>query len=306
MLKRKSPVDFHEQLATIYKTGLPPGESTGFKAIDDLYTVATKQWTVVTGAPSSGKSEFLDALTINLIKQGWQMIYFSPENQPHELHIAKHLEKWLGKPFSVGPTQRMSQDEYIDTAIEMVRRVCFLTVDEEFAKVPSLSEVFETAVEQINEWRENGTGQKIGLVLDPYNEFDHSRPATLSETEYISQFLSLLRQFARDLDVHIWLVAHPTKLQKKDDGTYPVARLYDISGSAHFYNKCDNGLSIHRDYLTGTVDVHVLKVRFKNIGKPGSVTLNYDRVTGRYSDPQGSTIKPSLKTVKAGGEPCPI
>lgn len=303
MLKRKSPLDFHEELATLYKTGLPPGESTGFKSIDELYTVSTKQWTVITGAPSSGKSEWLDAVAINLIRQGWQIIFFSPENQPHELHITKHLEKLIGKPFGSGPTERMKPKEYTEAAIELANRTCFLTVDDEFAKVPSLAEVFETCVEQINEWRENGSGQKVGIVLDPYNEFDHSRPANLSETEYISQFLSLLRQFARDWDVHVWLVAHPTKLQKGQDGTYPVAKLYDIAGSAHFYNKCDNGISVHRDYQTGEVDIHVLKVRFKNIGKPGTVTLKYDRVTGRYIDPKGQK---HLTLIKAGGEPCPI
>lgn len=303
MLKRKSPLDFHEELATLYKTGLPPGESTGFKSIDELYTVSTKQWTVITGAPSSGKSEWLDAVAINLIRQGWQIIFFSPENQPHELHITKHLEKLIGKPFGSGPTERMKPKEYTEAAIELANRTCFLTVDDEFAKVPSLAEVFETCVEQINEWRENGSGQKVGIVLDPYNEFDHSRPANLSETEYISQFLSLLRQFARDWDVHVWLVAHPTKLQKGQDGTYPVAKLYDIAGSAHFYNKCDNGISVHRDYQTGEVDIHVLKVRFKNIGKPGTVTLKYDRVTGRYIDPKGQK---NLTLIKAGGEPCPI
>lgn len=303
MLVRKSPLDFHDQIANLYKTGLPPGESTGFKTVDEYYTVATKQWTVVTGAPSSGKSEWLDAVAINLIRQGWQMIFFSPENQPHELHITKHLEKFIGKPFGFGPSERMKPNEYTEASIELAHRTCFITVDEEFAKVPSLNEVFSATVEQINEWRGAGTGQKIGIILDPYNEFDHSRPPNMSETEYISQFLSLLRQFARDYDVHVWLVAHPTKLQKKDDGTYPVARLYDIAGSAHFYNKCDNGLSIHRDYETGKVFVHVLKVRFKNIGKPGSIELGYERTTGRYIDPKGM---PKLQLVKAGREVCPI
>ena len=29
-----------------------------------------------------------------------------------------------------------------------------------------------------------------GLVIDPYNEIDHTRPAYMQETEYISNMLS--------------------------------------------------------------------------------------------------------------------
>lgn len=29
-----------------------------------------------------------------------------------------------------------------------------------------------------------------GLVIDPYNEMEHNRPKNLSETEYVSKFLS--------------------------------------------------------------------------------------------------------------------
>ena len=54
MIKRTNPIDFIDQLKSLHANGLPAGDSTGFKAVDELYTVATKQWTVVTGAPSSG------------------------------------------------------------------------------------------------------------------------------------------------------------------------------------------------------------------------------------------------------------
>ena len=52
------------------------------------------------------------------------------------------------------------------------------------------------------------------FVLDPWNEIDHNRPAKLSETEYISQTLSRLRNFARIKNLACFVVAHPTKLQK--------------------------------------------------------------------------------------------
>jgi KaiC/GvpD/RAD55 family RecA-like ATPase len=35
------------------------GESTGYANVDDLFTIAEGQLSVVTGHPSSGKSEFV-------------------------------------------------------------------------------------------------------------------------------------------------------------------------------------------------------------------------------------------------------
>ena len=59
--------------------------------------------------------------------------------------------------------------------------------------------------------------------------------------------------------MHVWLVAHPKQLQQWK-GEAPG--LYDISGSAHFNNKADNGLVVHRNFnasiarseSTGTAD----------------------------------------------------
>ena len=84
-----------------------------------------------------------------------------------------------------------------------------------------------------------------GLVIDPYNELDHQRPVHMNETEYVSQMLTKVKRFAQHNDVHVWFVAHPRQLQGWR-GEPP--NLYDISGSAHFINKADNGLVIHRNY----------------------------------------------------------
>ena len=64
----------------------------------------------------------------------------------------------------------------------------------------------------------------------------------MSETEYISQSLTTIRKFARRYDVHVWVVAHPTKMQKDNDGNYPIPTAYDAAGSTHWRNKADNVL----------------------------------------------------------------
>jgi twinkle protein len=60
-----------------------------------------------------------------------------------------------------------------------------------------------------------------------------------------------------------------------------------IAGSQHWWNKADCALTVWRDPEhpeMKTVDIIVQKVRFKHIGKPGTVSLEYDRITGRYSE----------------------
>jgi twinkle protein len=127
-----------------------------------------------------------------------------------------------------------------------------------------------------------------GLVIDPWNELEHSRPPNLTETEYISQALSRIRSFARTHDVHVWVVAHPTKLQKDRNGEYPVPTPYDISGSAHWRNKADNCLCVWRDLgdkNNRVVEVHIQKVRFSDIGRAGEAAeLIYHLPTGKYFD----------------------
>lgn len=268
--------DFTPQIDRLYEHGSTAGKKTGWKAIDPFMAIAEGQFTVVTGIPGHGKSEFIDALCMNLAQtHGWNFAIFSPENQPLELHFQKLAEKYVGKPFfGVG---RINRAELEEAKRWIHDHFAFMLPDADDLTVDKVLEIARNAV------RRKGVR---GLVIDPWNELDHSRPANLTETEYISASLSKIRRFARELQVHVWLIAHPAKLRKEGNGQYPVPTLYDISGSAHWRNKADFGLCIFRDVLTegSPVQIHVQKVRFKSYGKPGVVELDYDRMTGRYSD----------------------
>jgi twinkle protein len=127
-----------------------------------------------------------------------------------------------------------------------------------------------------------------GLLIDPYNELDHKRPQGQTETEYVSQMLTRIKKFAQHYDVHVWFVAHPRQLHNWR-GEAPG--LYDISGSAHFINKCDNGIVVHRnrDEKAGSlreVTVMVAKVRNKVAGSIGDPKLEYNLSNGRYESIQ--------------------
>lgn len=264
---------FHRGLALHRSGGLPKGASTGWAGVDELYTVGMGQWTVITGTPGSGKSEWLDAMLVNLAESGsWRFAVYSPENYPTETHLAKLCEKRARKPFGNGPTERMSEAEYGKAASWVMDRFIWLTPA---LKTPD--ELIATALEF------DVGNQKLGIVLDPWNTLDHQRGG-MSETDYVSYILTEVTKLCRSANAHVWLVVHPAKMLRNKDGTRPVPTPYDISGSAHWYNKADNIITVHRDQVQQgqEVEIHVQKVRFKHIGHPGLATLRYDKVTGRY------------------------
>ncbi|MCA9860387.1 MAG: toprim domain-containing protein [Thermomicrobiales bacterium] len=271
--------DSWDSVERLYDEGLPRGASTGWAWLDRHYTVRRKQLTVITGTPGSGKSMFADALLMNLATQSWDWKFAvcSPEMQPLERHWATFVSLYTGKPFGNGPTQRLDRDE-LAKAREFMRDRFFMVLPEE----PTLDAVIDAFL-----WthRRHGVG---GLLLDPWNELDHSRPSGMTETEWCNQQLRMLKRIGWQHDVAIWLVAHPTKMYRnKQDGTYPVPTLYDINGSAAFFNKADNGLVISRDKgeELKPVEVHVQKIRHQEIGGltgASPVLLRHDKTTGRY------------------------
>jgi twinkle protein len=263
----------------LYEEGMPAGNSTGWAHMDRYYTVRRKQLTVITGTPGSGKSVWADALLMNLAQNDWtwKFAVCSPEMQPLERHWSHFISLYANKPFGKGPRERLDR-ETLRQAKEFIRDKFFQVLPEE----PTMEAVIEKFL-----WTHHRHGVG-GLLLDPWNELDHSRPSGMSETEWCNQQLRILKRVGWQHDVAIWLVAHPTKMYRnKQTGKYDIPTLYDISGSAAFYNKCDNGLVIVRDKgdETAPVEVHVQKIRYQEIGGltgEQPVLFMHDKATGRY------------------------
>lgn len=272
--------DVEDKLDELYYKGLRRGASTGFATLDQYYTVVPGQWTVVTGIPGHGKSNVLDNIMVNLAKnEDWRFGIFSPENQPIARHFASIMEKYHEAPFDLNKAGRITEEQKEEGKRWLKEHFSIILPDEDASW--SIDGVLELA--KVLVYRK---GMK-GLVIDPWNEIDHSRPNNQTETEYVSSVLTKIRQFARNYDVHVWLVAHPAKLYKDKDGKYPVPTPYDISGSAHYRNKADNAITVWRNvgHEDQTVaDVHIQKIRFKEVGKVGLCSLRFNPVSGCFID----------------------
>jgi len=279
-----SPSDYEREVFNLYDLGPNRGVSTGWKKLDEFYTIKTGEMTIVTGIPGSGKSNFIDSLMVNLIKQQeWSFAVFSPENWPVERHIQTLLEKVEGKPFATNGhyTDRMTRESVGDLLEIINDHFFFIVPPEDLLTVEIILEKARAAIFR--------HGVK-GIVLDPWNEIDHLYDGK-TEAQYLSEKLTKIRRFARMNAVHIWVVAHPKNLVKDTSGIYKPPSMYEISGGAHWRNKADNGLCVHRpNYQDDITDVYIQKIRFREVGKPGEVSLRYCRDTGTYSDANVVTI----------------
>jgi len=261
---------YADAVMELYDTGRERGFDPELGSMGEIYTVQPGQITLITGIPGMGKSEMLDQITVNMcIHHGWRIAVWSAENPPVE-HIGKLLEKKTEKPFFERLYGRMSKEEAEAALAWVHRHYQFIDTSNEGNTIENILDKAEAAVLR--------SGIK-GLILDPFNYIDIDR--SVSGTDAISDLINKVRAFARAYDVHIWFVAHPAKLLR-ENGKTPIPTGYDVAGSAHWFNKTDVGVTVHRNTANQT-EFHVWKCRFKWIGEKGMKLYDYDVTTGCYT-----------------------
>lgn len=263
--------DIEKNIYDFYNNGLPSGSGIGMAEMDSHIKFQPGYLTTITGIPGHGKSEFLDFILCRLnISHGWKTALYSPENHPLELHFSKFAEKIIGKPFE--GANRLSPLDLQKMINYHANNFFFINPENDFK--------LETILDAVRQLvRKKGIN---AFVIDAWNKLDHHY--TTNETKYISEQLDKITRFCELNKVHCFLVAHPTKIQKsKDDHElYDVPNLYSISGSANFYNKTANGITVYRNFKTLMTEVYIQKVKFKHWGQTGCVQLSWDKMNGRY------------------------
>jgi twinkle protein len=241
----------------------------GFPKLREHYRARLGDFAVVTGIPSMGKTSWVNDLVCRLVwNHGVQAAFASFEQSPQRDH-RRNLRCWYLKRYwkSAEADELAAADKWIDENFTFL-----VPGEDDDVTLQWLFDRMEASVVQ--------RGASI-LVIDPWNELDHMREQGETQTEYVGRAIKALKRFARKLNIHLIVVAHPTKMAKNADGLYSVPSLYDISDSSHWYNKPDIGIIVHRD--KDQTIIRVAKSRYHDeIGKPGEVFAAFDHDSKRF------------------------
>lgn len=243
-------------------------------------TFKTSMLYTITGIPSHGKSSFVNYLEALLsAKCGWKWGIFSPEHYPLEYLIYRYAELLVGMPFFDNPRSNRMNEMTLKNAIKFVHEhFYFIRPEGEEFTLDRILEIGRSLVFRY--------GIK-GFTIDPWNTIAHEFTG-MSETQYTGICLNKLTAFKQVNDVCVFLVAHPTKIKKRQDGQFEVPNMYDISGSSNFFNKTDVGISVYRNFSTKVTEVYLQKMKYRNLGKVDRIDFQYNEINNRFG-PTGYT-----------------
>jgi len=197
------------------------GFSLGFRKTDENYNflIRNGEVTILTGSSGSGKTTFLSQVLLNLmtytnvlvasmemkpVLQIAKMIQQTGVSEPTEKYINEFCQKYTDKLWLFNAQGTTSEKDLIASL--------------HYGKSVLNCEVF---------------------VIDSLMKVD-----SIAEDDYASQkkFINKISCLARDLNIHVFIVAHTKKLT--DDTVIPDAT--HILGSSHIRNLTDNILCLHR------------------------------------------------------------
>jgi len=271
---------FFEKVLEVAAEGDRVGYETSLKSFSNIFRWKGTGILTITGIPSHGKSEFVDACLIDLARlHGHSSLVVGFEQRPEE-HVIKIIRKMVGKNITCSSYFKDNQEEIKDNFNFVTAHIKHVNT----TKVGGdINAILETAAAQIQASRKEGKDMKY-LVIDPFNML--SIKGRYSGHEKIEEILRRLTHFSHQMGVLIILVAHPFKMKKDEKtGKYEMPDFYSVKGSSAFFEMSYHGLVVYRDgYEADSLAIiKVLKVKQNNLGRAGAeVRFRYERNSGRY------------------------
>lgn len=251
-----------QSLIKLSENGLPTGYNMGIPELDNMFRLDKGKLITLTGIPNLGKSEFVDFICTQFNKlHGFKTLFFSAEDDL-DIHVSKLITKYTNKDFKGTPLEIMEkQARYIHENLTVIN----------YNKIYTVNALLEEAEKQIIE-------NKFDIfVIDPFNKLESDKDYNVNMTDYISKFLDRLLRLTKKYNIITLLIAHPKKMT---EGVIPAP--YDISDSAHFFNKSDYCISVHGNKSNYSTIIKVDKVKYKHLGSCGQIELYYDDLSGNF------------------------
>lgn len=260
-----TPYSLMDELEDWRTKGLYAGVKPGLGKLGDFIHFRKGEFSVWTGYPGEGKSELIDSINLDLMEQGLKSLYCSLEKGPKS-HTQSLIHKYTGKPIKKRTKQeQMDAIEYISRHCAMIGMSNFDTNIDNLFKIAKMYKIVE--------------GLDI-FFIDPYNYLESKKGDGVEHTKYI---LKKCSRMAKELGIHVALVAHPKAPDSRFGNKLPKLNKYSISGGSDFPNIADFLIAVGKD-IDGNTSIDILKVRDQDIDKEGTTYLKFNKETKRHED----------------------
>jgi twinkle protein len=246
-----------------------------FDGWDNKVMLGAGMLSVFTGYPGHGKTTFAQQLWANIVKEyKIQVGLFSGETR-----VKPYVRRNL-RTFYHGKQERDMTEGELNEADTWIGN------NFHFLNHPNNAPEFEWVCDKIRDMK-----ARFGIeafMFDPWNKLEMPDLNRNTETNWIGKCLDDLATLAKVLDVHIMILAHPSKPSEyKVGNNAPTA--YSIAGSAHWYNKPDHIFSLWRpkfededgNRLTEAKLV-VWKTRYEELGYPRTLEVRLNMQNGCF------------------------
>lgn len=247
---------------------------TGWVCLHENLKLWAGEFCVVTGIPQHGKSTWALHMLAQLAERHGHRAAIASFEMRIEPYVANVLRKFHGG--TLEEANQWIEDQFV-----------FIDQDPSDDERIDIDWIIEKADDAVIRYGINW------LLLDPWNQIQHARKRGESTVEYQERAIAELKRFARRRDVGVIVVAHPTK-EVKDGrtGKMRVPGLYDIDGSAHWYNAADHGIVIDRQCMASNLThVHVKKSRYREGGVCGVAGLRFNFGTNRFVEAEEGAVQ---------------
>jgi len=220
--KVKSTDIFTDDVIKYFGEEIHSGKSLGWVKTEDKFRVRMAELTIITGPSGHGKSMWLSQVILSMMRQGTKCLVASLEMRP-VLTLSRMITQALGSP---EPT-----DDYI-------RKFCTRAAEKlwiyDQTGTTTSQDMFATLY-----YAKHVLGVSV-VVIDSLMKLQDITEESLDKQRAFANSLAVI---CRDLDIHVFLVAHTRKM--KDETEVPDAT--DIMGSSHLRNLCDNIICVWRN-----------------------------------------------------------
>ena len=268
---------FYDSVVVSIKEGDRVGREISLKNFADEFRFKGSGILTITGIPGHGKTEFTDALLVDLARMYNESSLIVGFEQSPEEHVIKLSRKMIGSDITCSSWwQKQNEQRFKDNYNFITEKIQHIDVRKTGGKVEN---ILIASAEWIHNQRSLGNNPKY-VVIDPFNMLSTS--TKISGHEKAEEILRQLTHFSHQMDVLLILIAHPFKMRKDEKtGEYEIPDFYSVKGSSAFFEMSYHGLTVYR--TNGMVLVRVLKVKQNNLGNAGAdVWFMYDKQSGRY------------------------